>query len=52
VAFVLAFVLRIVYLSYLKANDPNFYQPADGTDMLTYHNFAQQIDFDKEGFFW
>jgi hypothetical protein len=52
VAFVLAFVLRIVYLSHLKANDPNFYQPADGTDMLTYHNFAQQIDFDKEGFFW
>jgi len=39
----LAFILRLVYLSHLKANDPNFYQPAPGTDMLTYHNSAQQI---------
>jgi hypothetical protein len=43
----LAFILRLIYLSHLKVNDPNFYQPAPGTDMLTYHNSAQQIDFDK-----
>jgi hypothetical protein len=48
----LAFILRLVYLSHLKANDPSFYQPAPGTDMLTYHNSAQQIDFDKGWFFW
>ena len=33
----LAFILRLIYLSHLKVNDPNFYQPAPGTDMLTYH---------------
>jgi hypothetical protein len=36
----LAFILRLVYLSHLKVNDPNFLQPAPGTDMLTYHMFG------------
>jgi hypothetical protein len=35
----LAFILRLIYLSHLKVNDPNFYQPAPGTDMFTYHKF-------------
>jgi 4-amino-4-deoxy-L-arabinose transferase-like glycosyltransferase len=51
----LAFILRLVYLSHLKANDPNFYQPAPGTDMLTYHNYALQIvngTFGKEPYYY
>ncbi|MBU1262220.1 hypothetical protein KJ640_04650, partial [bacterium] len=51
----LAFILRLIYLSHLKANDPNFYQPPPGTDMLTYHNYAQQIlscTPDKEPYYY
>ncbi|MEK9149574.1 MAG: glycosyltransferase family 39 protein, partial [Candidatus Desantisbacteria bacterium] len=39
----LAFILRLIYLSHLKVNDPIFYLPSPGTDMLTYHNYALQI---------
>ncbi|MDI6751542.1 MAG: hypothetical protein QME07_01605 [bacterium] len=39
----LGLILRLIYLAHLKANDPDFLQPAPGTDMLTYHNLAQQI---------
>ncbi|MEK9149894.1 MAG: glycosyltransferase family 39 protein, partial [Candidatus Desantisbacteria bacterium] len=39
----LAFILRLIYLSHLKVNDPSFYLPTQGTDMLTYHNYALQI---------
>jgi 4-amino-4-deoxy-L-arabinose transferase-like glycosyltransferase len=52
---ILSFILRLIYLSHLKANDPNFYHPAEGTDMLTYHNFAKQIldgTFSKEPYYY
>ncbi|MBU2461909.1 hypothetical protein KKH65_03415, partial [bacterium] len=39
----LALILRLIYLSHLKTNDPSFYLPTSGTDMLTYHNYALQI---------
>ena len=51
----LALILRLIYLSHLKVNDPNFYQPPSGTDMLTYHNYAQQIlngTFGKEPYYY
>ena len=52
---VLAFIFRLIYLSHLKVNDPSFYQPPPGTDMLTYHNYAQQIlnvTFGKEPYYY
>ena len=51
----LAFILRLIYLSHLKVNDPNFYLPPQGTDMLTYHNYTQQIvngTYGKEPYFY
>ena len=39
----LAFILKFIYLSHLKANDHCFYLPQQGTDMLGYHDSAQQI---------
>ncbi|MBU1261702.1 glycosyltransferase family 39 protein [bacterium] len=51
----LAFIIRLIYLSHLKANDPTFYQPPEGTDMLTYHNYAKQIlngTFGKEPYYY
>ncbi|MEW6680659.1 MAG: hypothetical protein AB1297_06575, partial [bacterium] len=38
-----ALIFRLIYLSSLKANDPSFYNPSLGTDMLTYNNYAKQI---------
>ncbi|MEW6482465.1 MAG: glycosyltransferase family 39 protein [bacterium] len=38
-----ALIFRLIYLSSLKANDPSFYNPQPGTDMLTYDNYAKQI---------
>ncbi|MEW6481838.1 MAG: glycosyltransferase family 39 protein [bacterium] len=38
-----ALIFRLIYLSSLKANDPSFYNPPLGTDMLTYDNYAKQI---------
>jgi 4-amino-4-deoxy-L-arabinose transferase-like glycosyltransferase len=52
---IISFIFRLIYLSHLKANDPAFYHPAPGTDMFTYHNFAQQIlngTFSKEPFYY
>jgi len=52
---VLALILRLIYLSHLKINDPSFYLPPDGTDMLTYHNYALQIlngTFGKEPYYY
>ncbi|MFH0774769.1 MAG: glycosyltransferase family 39 protein [bacterium] len=52
---VLALILRIIYLSHLKVNDPSFYLPPQGTDMLTYHNYALQIlsgTFGKEPYYY
>jgi len=51
----LAFILRLIYLAHLKINDPSFYLPPPGTDMLTYHNYAQQIlsgTFGKEPYYY
>ncbi|MEW6104002.1 MAG: tetratricopeptide repeat protein [bacterium] len=39
----IALILRLIYLSHLKANDPGFYNPPQGTDMLAYDNYAKQI---------
>ncbi|MFH0775961.1 MAG: glycosyltransferase family 39 protein [bacterium] len=52
---VLALILRLIYLAHLKVNDPSFYLPPDGTDMLTYHNYAKQIlsgTFGKEPYYY
>ncbi|MFH0774161.1 MAG: glycosyltransferase family 39 protein [bacterium] len=52
---VLALILRLIYLSHLKIHDPSFYLPPDGTDMLTYHNYALQIlngTFGKEPYYY
>ncbi|MEW6104536.1 MAG: glycosyltransferase family 39 protein [bacterium] len=38
-----ALIFRLIYLSHLKANDPGFYNPSPGTDMLTYDNYAKEI---------
>ncbi|MDI6751241.1 MAG: glycosyltransferase family 39 protein [bacterium] len=39
----LSFILRLIYLAHLKANDPYFYQPQAGTDMLDYHTAAHAV---------
>jgi len=51
----LALILRLIYLSHLKSNDPGFYEPPPGTDMLTYHNYAKAIlngTLEKEPYYY
>ncbi|MDI6752425.1 MAG: glycosyltransferase family 39 protein [bacterium] len=36
-------IFRIIYLGQIEINDPTFWHPGAGTDMLTYDNQAQDI---------
>ncbi|MFH0773989.1 MAG: glycosyltransferase family 39 protein [bacterium] len=38
-----ALIFRIIYLGQVEVNDPTFWHPVQGTDMLTYDNQAQNI---------
>jgi len=38
-----ALIFRIIYLGQVEVNDPTFWHPGQGTDMLTYDNQAQNI---------
>jgi|GEM_PF-5875154 len=42
IIFLLALIFRIIYILQVR-NDPFFYEPHQGTDMLTFHNMAVNI---------